>query len=116
MSRFYVLPQVPINTMVIGGRGPYQTPPYNYSLSGKTRQSCQDCQATCPSSLKKKCKCFKPSRYMAYPRRAMMCDHNYKYYENQSCLLKDKVDRINYQTERDIRRGLRRPDIRKSTC
>ena len=116
MSRFYILPNVPINIQVIGGKGPYTTPPFNYSLSNKDKLGCDRCNQNCRRNLKGHCKCNQFSRYESYPRRAMICDHNYKYYDTSDNMLRDKVDWINYQTERDIRRGLRRPDIRKNNC
>ena len=99
MSRYYILPNVPINTLVIGGNGPYSTPPFDYRLPPKTYH-------------KEKCRCNK-SKHEPFPRRAMLCDQNYQYYNSSEQMLKDKVTNINYEMNRQIRRGKRRPDIRK---
>ena len=103
MSRYYVLPNVSINTLVVGGKGPYGTAPFDYRLRPKTYQ-------------KERCQCYHSKRE-PYPRRAMLCDQNYQYYSSSEQLLRDKVNNINYETERQIRRGKRRADIRKqSVC
>ena len=99
MSRYYVLPNVPISTLVVGGKGPYGTSPYDYRLPPKTYQ-------------KEKCRCNKSKRE-PYPRRAMLCDQNYQYYSSSEQMLRDRVNNINYETNRQIRRGKRLPDIRK---
>ena len=116
MSRYYVMPNVPVNTLVIGGKGPYSTAPYDYRLKYGKQIACHKC-----SNCNKCKKCDKCNKYdrckkhkpEPFPRRAMMCDQNYQYYDSSEKMFQDKVDRINYETARQERRGLRRPNLRK---
>lgn len=97
MSYFYIKPNVAINTLVLGGKGPYGTAPYDYRLG---------------CNHKKRCKCYN-SKKEPHPRKGLMCQQNYEYYGSAEKMLQDKVKRINYETAREERRGLRKPNINK---
>ena len=118
MSRFYVMPNVPVNTLVIGSKGPYATAPFDYRLKCGNRRTCSRCN---------KCKkCDKCNKYdmcacntnkkkpEPFPRRAMMCDQNYGYYSTSEKMFQDQANRVNYETARQERRGLRRHNIRNA--
>ena len=124
MSRLYGMSNVQINILAIGSRGPYLMTPYNYRLkcgnctrSGSGREINDIKRRTCHKC--DKCNKYGRSRYrktkpMPFPRGALMRDQDDQYYDSSEKMFLDRAERINYDTTRQERRKLRRPNIRNA--
>ena len=117
MSRFYVLPGVPVNSKTIGGSSTYSTAPFDYRLSSQTSgRGCRFCPRGCDPSLRCNLnRCRRTSTQEGFPQNSVLCDRQFQYYSSSEKMMADRVQEIQRLEEKQSRRRNKQGPFNRKT-